>query len=232
MKRIKQTVCLLLSVMLISISTVAGFAAETAKIYGNIDGDNDISVKDATLILKSLVQLATIDDENKALADVDGDNELSVSDATCILKYLVGLSGSGKTGEPYLTEEEKIAALKQEVLDLVNVERAAEGLNPLEFDADVSACADVRAQEIVDVFDHKRLDGTHWYTIFDEMNVPIISTAGENIAAGYPTPSSVMDGWMNSEGHRINILRPEFSRLGVGIYVDNGRYYWVQLFMG
>lgn len=232
MKIIKQTVCLLLSVVLISISLVAGFAAETTKIYGDVDGDSDISVKDATLILKSLVQLATIEDEKKGLADVDGNNELSVADATCIQKYLVKLSGSNKTGEPYLTEEEKIDALKHEVLDIVNVERAAEGLNPLKFDVDISACADVRAQEITSVFDHQRPDSTPWYTIFNEMNVPIISTAGENIAAGYPTPSSVMDGWMNSPGHRSNILNPDFKRLGVGIYVDNGRYYWVQLFMG
>ena len=55
-------------------------------------------------------------------------------------------------------------------------------------------------------------------------------TAGENIAMGYPTPQSVVDGWMNSEGHRKNILNPAFTVIGVG-YVSDGKY-WTQMFIG
>jgi uncharacterized protein YkwD len=55
-------------------------------------------------------------------------------------------------------------------------------------------------------------------------------TAGENIAYGYPTPESVVNGWMNSEGHRKNILNSSFTEIGVG-YVSNGNY-WTQMFIG
>ena len=55
-------------------------------------------------------------------------------------------------------------------------------------------------------------------------------TAGENIAMGYPTPGAVVDGWMNSEGHRANILNPSFTVIGVG-YVSEGNY-WTQMFIG
>ena len=55
-------------------------------------------------------------------------------------------------------------------------------------------------------------------------------TAGENIAMGYPTPEAVVDGWMNSEGHRANILNPSFTVIGVG-YVEQG-HYWTQMFIG
>ena len=55
-------------------------------------------------------------------------------------------------------------------------------------------------------------------------------TAGENIAMGYRTPQSVVDGWMNSEGHRANILNSSFTEIGVG-YVASGNY-WTQMFIG
>ncbi|MFR8235885.1 MAG: CAP domain-containing protein [Anaerovoracaceae bacterium] len=58
------------------------------------------------------------------------------------------------------------------------------------------------------------------------------SAAGENIAAGYDTPQAVMNGWMNSPGHRSNILSSDFAYIGVGCYEANGRLYWTQIFAG
>ena len=55
-------------------------------------------------------------------------------------------------------------------------------------------------------------------------------TAGENIAKGYKTPQAVVDGWMNSSGHRANILNASYTQIGVG-YVANGNY-WTQMFIG
>jgi hypothetical protein len=54
---------------------------------------------------------------------------------------------------------------------------------------------------------------------------------GENIAMGYTSPEDVMDGWMNSQGHRNNILNSRYKYIGVGYYYANGYEYWVQLFM-
>ena len=56
--------------------------------------------------------------------------------------------------------------------------------------------------------------------------------AGENIAMGQRTPKEVMNAWMNSKGHRENILNTSFDTIGVGCYEENGTYHWVQLFIG
>lgn len=114
------------------------------------------------------------------------------------------------------------------VLALVNGERAEAGLPPLTYRDDLQAAADLRATEIVTLFDHTRPDGSTCFTAF---NVSYM-TAGENIASGYRTPEAVMTGWMNSPGHRANILNADFTGLAVGHVVSGGRHYWTQLFVG
>jgi len=119
----------------------------------------------------------------------------------------------------------------QEVLDLVNKERAEAGLAPLALDEKLNEAAKVRAQEITSNFSHTRPDGTDPFTVLQEYGCSYMS-AGENIAAGQSTPAEVVESWMNSEGHRANILSPDFTKLGVGYcQVNSGyKYYWVQLF--
>ena len=73
-------------------------------------------------------------------------------------------------------------------------------------------------------------DGSSFATALKEQNVSYRS-AGENIAWGQKTPEQVMEAWMNSDGHRANILNAKFTKIGVGQYRDAaGRNYWVQLF--
>lgn len=117
-----------------------------------------------------------------------------------------------------------------EVLKLVNRERIAEGLAPLSTYGALQAIADVRAAELVSVFDHIRPDGTSCFTAY---SVPYLY-AGENIAAGYDTPDYVMYGWMNSPSHRDNILTSCFTHLGVGYVATSTdyRHYWSQNFIG
>ncbi len=123
-----------------------------------------------------------------------------------------------------------ISDYANEVLRLVNVERAAAGLNPLSLDPTICAAADVRAVEITSLFDHTRPNGSKCFTALNEAGCSY-SSAGENIAYGYSSPASVMDGWMNSSGHKANILSASFGRLGVGIAKNAyGTLYWVQLF--
>lgn len=119
----------------------------------------------------------------------------------------------------------------QQVLELVNVERAKEGLGALALDETLQAAADLRARETGQVFSHTRPDGTKCFTVLEQFGIQC-NTAGENIAAGYPTAAAVVDGWMNSEGHRANILSPSFHKLGVGLAEvdDDYGYYWTQLF--
>lgn len=119
----------------------------------------------------------------------------------------------------------------QQVVDLVNSERAKEGLSPLTYDATLSAAAQKRAEEIVTVFQHTRPDGTQFYSVLKEFGISYRST-GENIAYGQKNASAVMNDWMNSSGHRANIMNSSFEKIGVGVYIaPNGTIYWSQLFL-
>ena len=115
------------------------------------------------------------------------------------------------------------------VLDLVNENRASYGLAPLTLASDLCDDADIRAEEIVSLFSHTRPDGSSCFTVIDGS----YRRVAENIAAGLATPEETVDQWMNSPGHRANILAPELRELGVGYcYADGSAYghYWVQLF--
>lgn len=118
----------------------------------------------------------------------------------------------------------------QQVLDLVNRERAKAGLHSLRLADDLQQAAAVRAREITRVLSHNRPDGSKFYTVLGSK-----WGAGENIASGYPTPEEAVAGWMDSPGHRANILRKGYKELGVGYcYDENGvggyKHYWVQIF--
>ena len=116
------------------------------------------------------------------------------------------------------------------VASLVNAARQDAGLSELELDADLCAAAQARAQEIAQSFSHTRPDGSSCFTILEEFGVSY-RAAGENIAMGQRTPEEVMDGWMNSSGHRANILNGTFTSIGVGYYVDGAdAAHWVQIF--
>lgn len=118
----------------------------------------------------------------------------------------------------------------KKVIDLVNEEREKNGLSPLATDAKVTQAAQLRAEEIKTLFSHTRPNGTQCFTALKEAGVNY-SGAGENIAMGQKTPEEVMQGWMNSSGHRANILKAEFKNIGVGYYVDsNGKAHWTQFF--
>lgn len=119
-----------------------------------------------------------------------------------------------------------------EVLKIVNTNRMANGLQPISTFSSIQSSCDVRAKEVATYFSHTRPNGKSCFTALDEKGIDYW-TAGENIAAGYWDPASVMNGWMNSPGHRANILTSSFDHIGVG-YTTGGGYgtAWVQLFIG
>ncbi|MCC0672307.1 sporulation protein [Clostridioides sp. ES-S-0145-01] len=126
------------------------------------------------------------------------------------------------------------SAYQKEVVDLVNVERSKAGLNPLTLDADVSNVATKKSQDMIDnnYFAH---NSPTYGSPFDMLKKFGISykTAGENIAMGQKTPKEVVNAWMNSEGHRKNILNPNYSKIGVGVaQKSSGSIYWTQIFVG
>lgn len=122
------------------------------------------------------------------------------------------------------------SSFASQVLKLVNQERVKGGLQELTMSQALVAPANKRAQEIKVQFSHTRPNGTQWSTVLAEYNVSV-RTAGENLAYGYNTPEKVVTGWMNSPGHRANIMNPNFNKIGIGVYTDrNGTVYCTQLF--
>jgi uncharacterized protein YkwD len=119
-----------------------------------------------------------------------------------------------------------------EVVRLVNIERRNEGLSSLSIATTLAAAAKTRAYEIMDVFEHTRPDGSSCFTVFDDFRISY-SYAGENIAAGQHSPQEVVTAWMNSPGHRKNILDSNFKHIGIGYVHDSSspyKDYWAQLF--
>jgi uncharacterized protein YkwD len=107
---------------------------------------------------------------------------------------------------------------------LINRERAAEGLPPLAHRADLQQYADIRTAEIQESFSHTRPNGKDCFSVFEGQH---FRAMGENIAMGQQTVVEVMEDWMNSPGHRANILSEDFN----GVIVGFENYHWVQLFV-
>ncbi len=141
-----------------------------------------------------------------------------------------GGNGSGSNNGSGTDDTTENKTYTQQVVDLVNAERAKEGLAPLTIDPTVEKAADVRAREIQSKFDHTRPNGSSFSTALKEQGADF-SGAGENIAWGQQTPKEVVNAWMNSSGHRANIMNKSYTHIGVGnVQNGSGTQYWVQLF--
>ncbi|WP_173918382.1 CAP domain-containing protein [Halobacillus sp. Marseille-Q1614] len=141
----------------------------------------------------------------------------------------------GQEGEP---AESLIAQdpseFEKEVVELVNEERAKEGLKPLKMYERLSDLARLKSEDMAErnYFDHTSPTYGSPFEMMDQYEFKYWS-AGENIAAGQRSPEQVMEGWMNSPGHRENIMKKEFTHIGVGYVEGSGSYgtYWTQMFM-
>ena len=120
---------------------------------------------------------------------------------------------------------------EKEVVRLVNEIRVKNGLKELTYDWELSRVARYKSQDMKDnrYFSHTSPTYGSPFQMIKNFGLSYRS-AGENIAKGYKTPQAVVNGWMNSSGHRANILNASYNRIGVG-YVANGNY-WTQMFIG
>lgn len=120
---------------------------------------------------------------------------------------------------------------EREVIRLVNVERIKYGLTALTEDTALTRTARMKSQDMHDsrYFDHNSPTYGTPFQLMKSQGI-VYRTAGENIAMGYTTPEAVVSAWMNSSGHRANILNSSYTRIGVG-FVESG-YYWTQHFTG
>lgn len=140
------------------------------------------------------------------------------------------IEGPNPEGGNGLEEGNTNLSYAEQVVKLVNAERAKNGLSPLTLDYSIESAALVRAKEIQNSFSHTRPDGRNFSSALKEQGVSYIGS-GENIAWGQHSPEEVMKGWMNSPGHRANILNSRFTKIGVGHFQNSkGTNYWTQLF--
>ncbi|MDF2840895.1 MAG: hypothetical protein K0Q99_1667, partial [Clostridia bacterium] len=126
-----------------------------------------------------------------------------------------------------------IKALESEVVRLVNIERSKQGLQPLKENWELSRVARYKSADMAtkNYFSHTSPTYGSPFRMMESFGIKY-SSAGENIAYGQKTPQQVMTAWMNSPGHRSNILSPSYSQIGVG-YATNksGTAYWTQMFI-
>jgi uncharacterized YkwD family protein len=120
------------------------------------------------------------------------------------------------------------SSFEEQVVQLVNQERAKAGLRPLTHRADLKNVAHKKAEDMINsnYFSHTSPNYGSPFQMLKTFGISYQS-AGENIAKGQKTPQEVMNAWMNSPGHRANILKPEYDSIGVGFYHSA----WVQMFI-
>ena len=138
--------------------------------------------------------------------------------------------------QPQALTADELKAHTDAMFALVNQEREKAGLAPLVRDSLLDEAAMIRAAEIRVVElagwkPHTRPDGTSWRTLLDDMGIRG-NRCGENISRGKTSPGAAMDSWMQSEGHRANILRNNYGSIGIGVFErDNGSLDFIQIFM-
>ena len=119
---------------------------------------------------------------------------------------------------------------RERVVQICNEARKQNNVSVyLVLDNKLSEAAQKRAEELMKLFSHTRPNKTDFSTVLKEYNITY-KTAGENIANGQFDADDVMNSWLNSPGHRANILQKKFGKIGVGIFEYNNRLYWVQIF--
>ncbi|BBO70791.1 hypothetical protein DSCA_47210 [Desulfosarcina alkanivorans] len=178
----------------------------------------------ATLVLQDNRLTGTVQLENLAyqVRHIEGDLHLVREILTPQIEFRAMTALAGSSSE------------EEEVLAGVNLERQIYNLGPLQWDSSLHAAALGHSEDMArnDYFSHTSLDGRSAGQRITQAGYSLY-TYGENIAAGYSTPAAVVEGWMNSAGHRANILSSSFCDIGVGLaYSAASRYgyYWTQDF--
>ncbi|MCL2036036.1 MAG: CAP domain-containing protein [Oscillospiraceae bacterium] len=230
MKKITSILLAVCISVTIAVTTTTESMSAQSTLKGDIDGNDKVTISDALEILKYLAGMESmISPQNPsvwAAARVTGGNHPVIADVLEILKYLAGMENI--IGTKPLTHEQQLAA---EVVKLVNIERQKAGLDPfVSSNRALNNATQRRARELTIDYNHNRPDGKSAFTVLAEFGLRH-AHAAENIAMGRVKPADIVNAWMNSPGHRENILNNEYTQIGVGVAQDSeGMYYWAQLF--
>lgn len=144
-------------------------------------------------------------------------------------KYYEDISKEDINEYKNIQSENTYTDLINEVYEITNNYRSLVGVSSLTLDSSLVEAASIRVKELSDSFSHTRPNGSSCFTVLSELGISY-GTAGENIAAGYSSSQSVMEGWRSSSGHYQNIISSKFKKIGIGVNIVNNQYYWVQIF--
>jgi len=195
----------------------------------------------AALLIPALAAPAAVSAQDATYTVQPGDSLWKIA-----VKYEIGLSelieANKQIKNPaliypgdkiYVPNIDDIKAVENEVVRLVNAERAKAGLPALKVNWELSRCARYKSEDMLNknYFDHQSPTYGSPFDMIKNFGIRY-TAAGENIARGQRTPAEVMNAWMNSSGHRANILNKQFNQIGVGVAkASNGTLYWTQQFI-
>jgi uncharacterized protein YkwD len=205
--------------------------------------DLNSKIKDLEQSVRDNVKQITTDVNNKVqqllASAISSTNGIQFNQSPIVTETVVETTTEATTAEVTNTEATEATTesttesttvatdeIANEILAITNDIRVQNGLSALTLDKDLTAAAAYHAKDMYDnsYFDHTSKDGTDFYTRIRRFTTAY-STLGENIAKGNMTAEEVMDLWMNSEGHRANILNAEYKHVGIAQY--NGCYFVV-----
>ena len=241
-----------LLIILLSIILLTGCETKSTMNYNQVNDytnvayveaktNNDLTTKTTTTtpIINTTTSTTTTSTTKKTTKTTVKTTVNTIQTTTKVVENKPEYTGP-KTNE--LVEEAKAYIVKysnkiNEMIELINIERAKEGLNPVKYDYQLTLAATIRSLEMhyTGVFEHARYcpnnvynkdDCRKWSTIFGDLKITH-NGAAENIARGFGTVSGAMNGFMNSEGHRKNIMNPRYTYVGIGIaeYSDKSYYF-------
>lgn len=241
---------------IIAVSSITMVSATSSTgLIGDANNDGAVSIEDATTIQKYLASIIDLEEKSYICADTDGNGAVSIEDATTVQKYLAGIISDFPANQPDPTEPTTAPThpttkptepttkpatatpneMELEILRLVNVERAKLGRKELKFGDFFYEAAKTRAKELDTLFSHTRPDGRDCFTAIEDLGVSIDDRyPGENCARYFNDAETVVKGFMNSEGHRQNIISSRFDYLAVAVYESKeypGYYTVEQLFL-
>lgn len=190
------------------------------------------------LIFMVIGSYRNIINQNKVISTntyIDKDNEIVNSNlekekvTDMENKYYEDISKEDINEYKNIQSENTYTDLINEVYEITNNYRSLVGVPSLTLDSSLVEAASIRVKELSDSFSHTRPNGSSCFTVLSELGISY-GTAGENIAAGYSSSQSVMEGWRSSSGHYQNIISSKFKKIGIGVNIVNNQYYWVQIF--
>ena len=235
----KKAMALLMAAVLAGSALYSGVADAASAIKLNKKTAKIAVGKSVTLKVRGTKKKVKWKSSKKSVATVNAKGKVTGKKAG---KAVVTAKVKGKTLKCKVTVTKKQAAkknnttsdisLQKKVISIVNKNRKKKGLEALTMDEKLMKAAQDRAKELTKSFSHTRPNGTSCFTIFEKYKITP-TASGENIAAGQRSAAAVMDSWMNSPGHKENIMNNRFKKIGVGLVIvpnDMYSYYWVQMF--